>query len=270
MDMLTLIGLITGVAVVVAAMLTDASVSTFLNWPSVAIVVGGTFAVTLIKYRLPGILGAFRLALSTTFLERGDHPVALIAQVNELAKVVRRDGILGMERFETRDAFLLKAINLAVDGHTPEMVEDALLQEMEQDMTRYQVAEKVFRGIGETAPALGMLGTLVGLVQMLNNMQDPASIGPAMAIALLTTFYGAFIAQVVALPLADKLQLKAQDDYRNKMLILTSMQQILKGQNPRLMTELLTAFLSPEQRIQLVQPAGIGEAAADTTLPKGL
>ena len=111
----------------------------------------------------------------------------------------------------------------------------------------------MFRGIGETAPGLGMLGTLVGLVQMLNNMQEPSSVGPAMAVALLTTFYGAFIAQVIAIPLADKLHLKAQEEHRNMALVITSIQNILKGQNPKVITEVLSSYLAPQQRALLTE-----------------
>lgn len=251
MDILTLVGLLAGVAVVTLAMMAGSSLLAFLNWPSVAIVFCGTFAVTLIKYRLSSVLDAFRLALRTAFLERTEHPMTLIRQVRDLAQQVRKEGILGLENYKTENAFLQKGINLCVDGHPPEFIEEALLQDMQQAMERYEMAERVFRGIGDAAPALGMLGTLVGLVQMLNNMKDPGSIGPAMAVALLTTFYGAFIAQLIALPLADKLQHKAMDEQRNMALIVTSLQNIMKGQNPRVMTELLTAYLTPEQRQQL-------------------
>ena len=251
MDILTLVGLLAGISVVTAAILSGSDLNSFVNGPSVAIVFAGTFAVTLVKHRLGSILASTRLALRTAFLDGTEHPVALVREVNELARRVRKDGILGLDNYQTSDAFLQKGINLCVDGHTPEFVEDAMLQEMQQTMERYEVAEKIFRGIGDAAPALGMLGTLVGLVQMLHHMQDPASIGPAMAVALLTTFYGAFIAQMVAIPLADKLQLKALDEQRNMALILTSLQNMLRGQNPRVMTELLSAYLTPEQRQQL-------------------
>lgn len=248
MDILTLVGLVAGIAIVVVAMLANATALTFINLPGLAIVFGGTFAVTLIKFRLPTVVSAFRLAGATAFTDRLDRPTDLIREVGELARVVRKDGILGLESHETGNEFLAKAISLCVDGHPPEMVEESLLQDIEQTMERYEVAERVFRGIGESAPAIGMLGTLVGLVQMLNSLDDPSSIGPAMAIALLTTLYGAFIAQLIALPLADKLQLKAEDERRNRLLITTSIQNILKGQNPRVITELLSAFISPDQR----------------------
>lgn len=248
MDILTLVGLVAGVAIVIIAMLSNATLLTFLNLPGLAIVLGGTFAVTLIKFRLATVTGSVRLALKTAFTDRLDRPNDLIREVGELARVVRKDGILGLESHETDNAFLQKAINLCVDGHPPEMVEATLAQDIEQANERYEVAERVFRGIGESAPAIGMLGTLVGLVQMLNTLDDPSSIGPAMAIALLTTLYGAFIAQLIALPLADKLQLKAEDERRNQVLIATSIQNILQGQNPRVITEILSSFVSPDQR----------------------
>lgn len=253
MDILTLVGLVAGVVIVLAAMLANASLLTFMNLPGLALVLGGTFAVTLIKFRLATVLGAFRLAFATVFTERVEKPVNLIQEVSTLARLVRKEGILGLESHQTRSDFLQKGINLCVDGHPPELIEEALAQDIQQTMERYDVAERVFRGIGESAPAIGMLGTLVGLVQMLNSLDDPASIGPAMAIALLTTLYGAFLSQLIALPLADKLQLKAEDEQRNRLLIATSIQNIMQGQNPRVMTELLSAFVTPEQRTTLAR-----------------
>jgi chemotaxis protein MotA len=245
MDILTLVGLLAGTLIVLLAMLANATVLTFLNLPGLAIVLGGTFAVTLIKFRMPSVLSAFRLAFRAAFTDRLARPAELIREVGVLARVVRKEGILGLENHDTQDEFLKKAINLCVDGHPPELVEEALLQDSQQTAERYEVADRVFRGIGESAPAIGMLGTLVGLVH------DPSSIGPAMAIALLTTLYGAFIAQLMALPLADKLQLKAEDDARNQMLIITSIKSIMRGENPRVMTELLSSYVSPEHRTNL-------------------
>jgi chemotaxis protein MotA len=251
MDILTLVGLIAGVLIVGLAMLANASLLTFVNLPGLAIVLGGTFAVTLVKFRMTSVMNAFRLAMSAAFTERVVTPAGLIREVGALALVVRKEGILGLENHQTDNDFLQKAINLCVDGHPPELVEEALAQEAQQTAERYEVAERVFRGIGESAPAIGMLGTLVGLVQMLNTLDDPSSIGPAMAIALLTTLYGAFIAQLIALPLADKLQLKAEDEARNQVLIITSMKNIMRGENPRVMTELLSSFVHPDQRTGL-------------------
>ncbi len=251
MDIMTLAGLIASVLVIVAAIAFSYGIAAFINLPGIAIVVVGTLAVTLIKYRLLSVTGAVRMAFHTVFLEKNDSPINLVFQLRELALLVRKQGILGLEDYPAEHDFLRKAITLAVDGHQPDLVEDALMQEMQQATVRYETAEQVFRGVGETAPALGMMGTLVGLVQMLRQMDDPSAIGPAMAVALLTTFYGVFIANVIALPLADKLQAKKQDEQRIMAMIVTSMRSILEGQNPRVMQELLTAFLEPTQRGQL-------------------
>ena len=207
MDLATLIGLILGIIIVVGAILIKSSILDFINIPGLAIVFVGTMAVTAIKFRLTSVAESFKLAFTTVFLERTENPIMLIQKVRELSGIVRKEGILGLESVEIDDAFLAKGIALSIDGHPTEFIEELLIQELEQSIERYGVAEKVFRGVAETAPGLGMLGTLVGLVQMLNNMEDPNSVGPAMAVALLTTFYGAFTAQVIAIPLADKLHL---------------------------------------------------------------
>ncbi len=251
MDLLTLIGLIAAVSTIVIAIATSSGLESFVNVPGILIVVLGTMAVTLIKHRMSSVVSAFRMAFGEAFRDKTENPLTLILQIRDLADIVRKKGILGLEDYDTEHPFMKKSINLAVDGHSPEFVEEALTHELQQTLERYENAERVFRGIGESSPALGMIGTLVGLVQMLNQMDDPASIGPAMAIALLTTFYGVFLAQVIFLPMADKLQLKMQDEQRNMTLILTSMGNILEGQNPRVMQEMLSAYLSPENRSRL-------------------
>lgn len=253
MDLATLIGLLAAIIIIVSAILLESGLLDFVNIPGLVIVVIGTIAVTLVKYRLASVAQSFRLAFSTVFLDRTENPLILIQQVRELSAVVRKEGILGLENAEIEDAFLQKGVSLCIDGHPPDFIEESLIQELSQSIERYEAAENVFRGIGETAPGLGMLGTLVGLVQMLNNMQEPSSVGPAMAVALLTTFYGAFIAQVIAVPLADKLHLKAQEEHRNMALVITSIQNILKGQNPKVITEVLSSYLAPQQRAVLTE-----------------
>lgn len=248
MDLATLVGLVFGIFIVLGAILIESSIMDFVNLPGLVIVVIGTIAITLVKYRLSSVATSFKLAFSTVFLEQTENPVMLIEKVRELSGIVRKEGILGLENAEIEDEFLAKGIALCIDGHPSEFIEELLIQELEQSIERYETAEKVFRGVAETAPGLGMLGTLVGLVQMLNNMSEPSSVGPAMAVALLTTFYGAFIAQVIAIPLADKLNLKAMDEHRNMSLVITSVQNILKGQNPRVITEVLISYLPPAQR----------------------
>lgn len=248
MDIATLIGLIASIAIIVGAILIESNILDFFNLPGLCIVIIGTMFVTLIKYRLGSVASSFSLAFSTVFFERTGSPAMLIQQVRELSGIVRKEGILGLENADIEDPFLQKGIALCIDGHPPEFIEEVLIQDLTQSLERYDVAERVFKGMAETAPGLGMLGTLVGLVQMLKNMQEPSSVGPAMAVALLTTFYGAFIAQVIALPLAEKLSIKAMDEHRNMSLVITSINNILKGQNPKVISEVLASYLSPKEQ----------------------
>jgi chemotaxis protein MotA len=243
MDFLTLLGLLSGIGIVLGAIASGSSLLDFVNLPGLMIVVFGTLSVTLVKYRWANLVNSFSLAFNTAFTERTKDPLQLYKEVRNVAEIVRKQGVLGLEQMEIHDAFLQRAVDLGADGHPPEFLEDVLLQDTHQTVERLQTAEKVFRGIGDSAPALGMLGTLVGLVQMLNNMSAPETIGPAMAIALLTTFYGAFIAQVIALPLADKLQQKTLDEVRNRMMVISSMLSMLQGLNPRVLKDILASYL---------------------------
>ncbi|WP_020409182.1 motility protein A [Hahella ganghwensis] len=243
MDILTLIGLVTGISVVLGAIASGSSLLDFFNLPGLMIVVFGTLAVTLVKFRWKNLASSFRLAFATVFTDKLDDPFALYIELRKVADVIRKQGLLGLDDLEIEHDFLRKAVMFSADGHQMEFVEEVLLEDTQQEIDRLQKAEKVFRGIGEAAPALGMLGTLVGLVQMLNNMQEPSSIGPAMAIALLTTFYGAFIAQLIALPLADKLLQKTQDEIRNRMIVTNSILSMLRGQNPRVLKDIVSSYI---------------------------
>lgn len=260
MDILTWLGLLSGIAIVLGAIASGSTLLDFVNLPGLMIVVFGTFAVTLIKFRWANLIYSFALAFKTAFKDQTENPFALYQQVKAVAEVVRKQGVLGLEDVPIRNAFLQRAVDLSADGHPPEFIEEVLLQDTHQTVERLQTAEKVFRGIGDSAPALGMLGTLVGLVQMLNNMAEPATIGPAMAIALLTTFYGAFIAQIIALPLADKLQQKSLDEVRNRMIVISSMLSMLQGLNPRVLKDILGSYLPelirmPDSLAEMPSPA---------------
>ena len=165
-----------------------------------------------------------------------------------MTEIVRKKNLMALEEEPVADPFFQKGIQLAVDGRKPDFIRNVLGKEMNLSIERHQMGEKVFRAIGESAPAFGMVGTLVGLVQMLANMQDPASIGPAMAVALLTTLYGALFANLVAMPIADKLHNRCDQERINKSLILESVLGIQQGVNPRVLDELLEAYLPLPKR----------------------
>ncbi|MCK5334709.1 MAG: MotA/TolQ/ExbB proton channel family protein [Gammaproteobacteria bacterium] len=247
MDFATIIGLIGGITIILLAILSGSDLGVFINIPSIMIVVGGTFTATLVKFPIKYMYRAFKVAMSA-FYEHNCEPEEVIKQANELALLVRKGGVLALDGHPISSPFFQKGIQLAIDGREPEFVKQVLKAEIDQEIERHQTGERIFRAIGESAPALGMIGTLVGLVQMLVNMSDSSTIGPAMAVALLTTLYGALIANLIALPIADKISIKIEQEALTKSLIVESIHFIQKGLNPRIMNELLEAFLSHGKR----------------------
>jgi len=246
-DLATLLGIIGGLGVIVTSILMGGSAPIFVNVPSIMIVVGGTVAVTLTRVSLKHFFGSFKVGIGA-FMYKKHMPQELIAEAVELSNVARKEGILALEGRDIDHPFLKQGIDLCIDGHPPETVSDILEREMDLNLERQDMGIKMFMAIGDAAPAMGMIGTLIGLVQMLSSMDDPKSIGPAMAVALLTTLYGAVIANAFAIPIAEKLKLIMNEDRLNKMLILESVTAIQEGTNPRVLQQSLTAFLPENSR----------------------
>ncbi len=247
MDLATLLGLVSGFGVIIGAIAVGGSLMLFLNAPAVIIVVGGTTAATLIKFPLKTFLSAFKVAMRA-FRSKADDPNKLIREALKLSQVARKSGLLALENQKIGNPFLKQGIQLAVDGNPPEFVRKALNQDIDLAIERHETGQHIFRAIGESAPAMGMIGTLIGLVQMLSNMDDPKQIGPAMAVALLTTLYGAIIANAFALPIAEKLSLRSKEERLNKSLIIETITAIQEGLNPRVMETLLKTFLPDGKR----------------------
>ena len=254
MDLATIIGLLGALGVIGSAILVGGSAGIFVNVPAVLIVMGGTVMASLIKFPLGQFLGAFKVA-GRAFRYKSEDPKALIDQTVELAQVARKEGLLALESYEVENPFLQRGIQLVADGHEPDLVKKVLGQEIDLEIDRNAQGENVFRAIGDVAPAMGMIGTLIGLVQMLSNMDDPKKIGPAMAVALLTTLYGAVIANAVALPMADKLANRNSEERLNKTLILEGLLSIQEGLNPRVIGELLKTYLPSKQRDAMEEAA---------------
>jgi chemotaxis protein MotA len=261
MDLATLLGLFGALGGIGAAILMGGDAASFIDMPSVVIVLGGTFAITLMKFPLSHTLGAFNVAVKA-FIHKSERASDLIEQSVELATIARKEGLLGLEQIEVKNAFLRKGIQLVVDGHDPELVERMLSKDIDLTIERNEEGLSIFKAIGDVAPAMGMIGTLIGLVQMMSHMDDPKSIGPAMAVALLTTLYGSILANAVALPIADKLAHRNREEGVNKSLILEGIRSIQDGMNPRVMEELLSTYLPHNQRgKQQDQKAAQDEAA---------
>ncbi|MBU0673579.1 MAG: MotA/TolQ/ExbB proton channel family protein [Proteobacteria bacterium] len=247
MDLATIIGIASGTIILLIAILLGGSLLLFINIPSVLIVGGGTVAAALIRFGMGDVINSIKVAMNV-FFTRLSNSRQVIEEIVNLANIARKNGLIVLEQQPIADPFLKKAIMYCVDGHEAEFIEDVLKKEVNLTMERHGLGKKTFSAMGDSAPAFGMIGTLVGLVQMLANMDDPSAIGPAMAVCLLTTLYGAVAANLFFLPIADKLGLRSQEEERNRRLIIEGVLGILKGLNPRVMEEYLETFLPPKER----------------------
>lgn len=248
MDIATLVGLLGSMGIVIAAMVLGGDAGIFVNPPSLLIVVGGTLLVVLMKYTLQQFLAAGKIAVKA-FMFKSQNPEDIITETVELADAARKGGLLSLEEKEVANSFMQRGIQLLVDGHDPEIVRMLLNKEMRLTVERHDFGSRIFRAMGDVAPAMGMIGTLVGLVQMLANMSDPKSIGPAMAIALLTTLYGAMIANMLVLPIADKLGVRKDQEALNQALVIDGLLAIQAGQNPRVIEQMLRNYLPEKKRL---------------------
>jgi chemotaxis protein MotA len=247
-DLATLVGILGAFAMVIMAMMLGGSLTMFVDIPSVLIVILGGLFVVLMKFELGQFLGAGKI-MGKAFSFKMSKPESVITEVVELAGLARKGGLLSLEGKEVSDAFLGKGIQLLVDGHDPDVVRTILSKEAKLAAERHTLGIAIFKCIGDVGPAMGMIGTLIGLVAMLANMSDPKTIGPAMAVALLTTLYGAMLANMVALPVADKLSLRRDEEARLKSMIIDALLSIQAGQNPRVIESMLQAYIAEGKRV---------------------
>lgn len=248
MDLATILGLVLGFTLIILAIITSSELSTFVDIASVLIVIGGTFATALIKFSIQGYLTGIKEGIATAFFDRSDNPREIIALANRLSRIARRNGLLGLEDEPIDNPFFQKGVQMCVDGSAPEFIQEVLQKEMLMTLDRKSIAEKVFRAFGDLAPAFGMIGTLIGLIAMLSNLDDPSALGPGMALALVTTLYGSVMAQLIFIPIADKLEMKSDLLRNNMALIVDSVMGIYNGMNPQVLDELLETYLPEYQR----------------------
>ncbi len=250
MDIATIVGMVAAFGLVSYGILSGgAGFGIFINVPSLAIVVGGTAGAVLIAYPLNRVIGAVGVA-KKVFLHKAPDPQEFIAALSSLANKARREGILALEAAidEAPDEFMRQGIQLTVDGQDPAAIEAIMSTEIESLQERHRLGAELFTTAGTFAPALGLIGTLIGLVQMLVNMSDPDSIGPSMAVALLTTFYGALFANLIFGPVAAKLKTRSAEEVLFRSLVLEGVLAITAGDNPRVVEQKLNAFLAPNIR----------------------
>lgn len=247
MDIATIIGLFGGTALVISAIFMGGSFGLFVNVPGLLIVVGGTLATSFIKFSMKDVINSLKVVMKA-FMVKMEPPEKVIVKIISFAKTAKKEGLIALEKEKPTDKFEAKALRYLSDGYDEGLIEDMLNKDIRLTIQRHTIGQDVFKGMGGAAPAFGMIGTLIGLVQMLANMSDPSTIGSAMAVALLTTLYGALIANLICLPLADKLALRSQQEEENKNIILEGAIGINQGVLPMVLEESLKIYLSPKDR----------------------
>lgn len=246
-DIMTPVGIVFGLIMVMFAIVSNSGlggVVYFVQWASIFVVFGGLTAAILINFSIPEIKLVPKVFREAFREDRQDLP-ALINTFVDLSTKARREGLLALEASleEVNDSFIKKGVLLAVDGIEPEIIKDIMMAEVVAMEERHRKGRAIIEKCGEYAPAWGMIGTLVGLVLMLQNLNDPATLGPNMAIALLTTLYGSLLANLVFIPMASKLANKTEEEVFVKQIIVEGVIGVQSGQNPKILEEKLSAFL---------------------------
>ena len=249
MDLATLIGIILSFGLVTTAIVMGGSPLVYISLPSAMIVIGGTIGATLVNYPLKNVFGVLGVIKNTLFFKQ-QEPAQIIDQFLQYAQKARREGILSLEPAlrEVNDHYLHKGLQLTVDGLEPEAIQDIMEKEINYLEDRHELGADIMAAMGGFAPAMGMIGTVIGLIRMLETMEDPATIGPAMALALLTTFYGALMANLVFNPMSGKLRTRSKEEILNKEIMLEGILSISRGENPRVIEEKLNSYLPPKHR----------------------
>jgi chemotaxis protein MotA len=246
MDIATILGIISATGLVLGAIFMGSGLNVFINIPSLCIVVGGTIGVTLVAYPLKDFLSVIKVVQKAIFT-KNISATELISKFTDFANKTRKEGILALESEikELSDEFFKKGVQLSIDGLEPQQIQNILDTEIDFVRDRHKLGADLFTSMGTFAPAMGMIGTLIGLVQMLQSMDDPSTIGPAMAVALLTTFYGSLMANICCMPIAGKLKTRSKEEMLTKEMTIQGIISLSNGDNPRILEQKLLAFLPP-------------------------
>lgn len=247
MDIATLFGIIVGFSLVIGAIFIGGAIAVFINVPGMMIVVGGTFAAICVAFPLEEVIHAWKGGLQV-FGARRLKPQEVVNTMVRIAEISRREGLVALEKIQTENTILKKACQLIADNADPVLIRDTLKIEISTMKRRHNVSISVFKRLGGVAPAFGMIGTLIGLVQMLTRLDDPKAIGPAMAVAILTTFYGALMAHLLFLPISAKIKARTLQEEVHLNIIFEGAKSILENNNPRLVYEKLSSFIPPKER----------------------
>jgi len=248
MDLSTGLGLAFGLVVLATLILMGGDLGMFLDVHACIVIFGGATAATLIRFPLSSLFHGLPLGMKFVFSMRRWTPRELVDEIANLAEIARKQGPIGLEKVEIEDTFLAKGMRYVADGYDLDFIRDNLERDMDNFCFHLDEGQKIYRAVGDCAPAFGMIGTLIGMVQMFANMTDPSKLGPYMAVALLATFYGAAVANLFCLPIADKLQLKLHDEQVSRSLIIDGVLMIREAKSPTLVREMLLAYLPESHR----------------------
>jgi chemotaxis protein MotA len=249
MDFATILGIISGFTLILIATMSGGTGKIFMDMNSMLVVVGGTIAATFINYPMKEVISVLGI-VKNAFRNSPESLHELSGEIVNLSKISRKEGILALEKHipKNGDSFLRSGIQLAVDGTEPEIIERILESEIDSQTERHELGQNILKSMGTYSPAFGMIGTLMGLIKMLQNLSDPSQIGSGMALALVTTFYGAVLANLVFLPMAGKLEILSTQEVTKRRLILEGILAIQSGDNPRIVGEKLKTFIPPKLR----------------------
>jgi chemotaxis protein MotA len=248
MDIATVGGLVLAMAAIIGSILTGGSIMAFIDVPSILVVGGGVSAAIFIKWPIEQIKTLVGVYMKSIFFTPTD-PKGIIEEIQKLAETARRESVFALEKVPVEDPFLKKAVTLAADNRPPEVITAILQLEIDSMTDRHKTGISIMENIGADGPAFGMIGTLIGLVIMLQNLSGgPEQLGKAMAVAILTTFYGAVIANVFAIPVANKLKFRSDLELLTMNIIIAGVLGIVAGENPRVIREKLDSFLPPGER----------------------
>jgi chemotaxis protein MotA len=248
MDIATSLGLVAGVIVIATLVLMGGDFRMFYDVHAIIIIFGGSIAATLIRFPLAAMVHGLPLGMRFAFSLRSTSSRELVDELAGLAETARKSGPVGLEKITPEDPFLAKGIRFVADGYDADFIRDNLERDRDNFLTHLDEGQKIYRAIGDCAPAFGMIGTLIGMVQMFANMTDPSKLGPFMAVALLATLYGALVANLFCLPIADKLHVKLVEEEVNRTLIIDGILMIRESKSPTLVREMLLAYLPEKHR----------------------
>ena len=250
--MATIIGLVAGILMVLVPIISGGQIAGFFSFPSLVLVLGGTIAATLINFRMRDVMTVLSI-VRQVFQQDAPEPDQLIDKMVGIARISRREGMLALEgQINTiDDHFLKRAVQLAVDGVSPDAMKDILSTDIQVMQERHSLGQSVITAMAMFAPAFGMIGTLIGLIQMLGSLNEPSQIGRGMAGALLTTLYGALLANLAFLPILGKLKIRTAMEVLHRELIIEGILSVQMGEHPHILEQRLKAFLSPEARVRV-------------------